>query len=76
MNTRLLTKYRIFKLSHEPATGHDTHATAWSFRPLVGEEEHEFDTEQQAHEWIADNPEIMIRCREFVIVPVHHLVLV
>ncbi|WP_210518839.1 hypothetical protein [Hymenobacter terricola] len=72
MNTRLLTKFRIFKLTHERTPGHDT---VWSFKPLVGEENHEFDSEAAAHEWVADNPEIMIRCREFIIVPVYHLVL-
>jgi len=73
MNTQLLTKYRIFKLQHEsPVPGH---SATWTFKSLVGEESHEFDSEAAAHEWVADNPEIMIRCREFVIVPVYHLVL-
>jgi hypothetical protein len=73
MNTQLLTKYRIFKISHESAAAGIS--PAWSFKPLIGEENHEFDTEKAAHEWVAENPEIMIRCREFVIVPVYHLVL-
>jgi hypothetical protein len=73
METRLLTKYRVFKLvlEHQPSG----HGPTWAFRPLQGEEHHEFDTERAAHEWVADNPDILIRCREFVILPVYHLVL-
>ena len=73
METRLLTKFRIFKLTNDSASGEPGHS--WAFKPMVGEENHEFDTTAAAHEWVAENPEIMIRCREFVIVPVYHLVL-
>jgi hypothetical protein len=73
METRLITKFRIFKLLHESVT--PGHNPSWEFKPLVGEENHEFATEAEAHQWVLDNPEIMIRCREFMIVPVYHLVL-
>jgi len=73
METRFITKFRIVKLSLE--THEKGSAPAWSFKPLSGEEYHEFDSAELAHEWIADNPEIMIRCREFTILPVYHLVL-
>ncbi|WP_201985407.1 hypothetical protein [Hymenobacter rubidus] len=73
METQLITKYRIFKMALDgPAT---SHSKSWTFRPLLGEENHEFDSTQAAHEWIAENPEIMIRSREFTILPVYHLVL-
>lgn len=73
METRLLTRYRIFKLVFEPA-GND-HGAMWTYKHLHGEQNHEFDSEKEALLWVHENPEIMIRCREFVILPVYHLVL-
>ena len=48
MKTRLITRYRIFKLTHESAGA--GHRLAWSFKPLVGEEHHEFESKAAAHE--------------------------
>ena len=73
METNLLTKYRIFKLTFE-SNVHD-HGSMWTYKPIQGEESHEFDTEKKALEWVHENPAIMIKCREFVILPVYHLVL-
>ena len=73
METTLLTKYRLFKLSFE-SNVHD-HGSMWTYKPIQGEQNHEFDSEKDALEWVHENPEIMIKCREFVILPVYHLVL-
>ena len=73
METTLLTKYRIFKLALE-VNAHDQGPT-WTYKHLQGEQNHEFDSQVHALEWIHENPEIMIKCREFVILPVYHLVL-
>jgi hypothetical protein len=73
METTLLTKFRISKLTFEPNV-HE-HGSMWTYKPIQGEHNHEFDSEKEALEWVHENPEIMIKCREFVILPVYHLVL-
>ena len=73
METTLLTKHRVLKLVFEPNV--PDHDSMWTYKHLQGEENHEFDTEQEALQWVQENPTIMIKCREFVILPVYHLVL-
>ena len=73
METSLVTKYRIFKLIFEFNV--NEYGSMWTYKHIQGEEDREFDSEKEALEWVHENSEIMIRCREFVIFPVYHLAL-
>ena len=73
METTLLTKYRLFKFTFESNV--PDHGSMWTYKPIQSEENHEFDSEKEALDWVQENPEIMIKCREFVVLPVYHLVL-
>ena len=46
METTLLTKYRLFKLSFE-SNVHE-HGSMWTYNPIQGEQNHEFDSEKDA----------------------------
>lgn len=73
METSLVTRYRIFKLIFESNV--NEYGSMWTYKHIQGEKNHEFDSEKEALDWVHENPEIMIRCREFVIIPIYHLAL-
>jgi hypothetical protein len=43
-------------------------------KPIVGTP-HDFETEEDAHDWALNNHDDMRHHREFVVLPVHHMVL-
>lgn len=69
---RLVTKYRIFGLRHE----HDTtnHTNHMVLKPVSAAPQ-EFETEQTATDWALANHDDMLHHPDFVVMPVHHMVL-
>ncbi|UOQ99799.1 hypothetical protein MUN81_09945 [Hymenobacter sp. 5317J-9] len=69
---RIVTKYTLVGFRDETDPVNHTHHMA--LKPLPGVP-HDFDTEQAALDWALNNHEDMRRYREFVVLPVHHMVL-
>lgn len=68
---QLVTQYALHGLRRESdALGH----AHLMLMPIAGAP-HAFETEQQARDWAVENHEELRHHREFVVLPVHHLVL-
>jgi hypothetical protein len=69
---RIVTKYTIVGFRNETDPVNHTHHMA--LKPVAGAP-HDFETEQAAFDWALGNHEDMRHHREFVVLPVHHMVL-
>ncbi len=69
---RLVTKYTLLGLRPDSETVGHMHNLM--LRPIAGTP-HDFDTEQAAIDWALGNHDDMRHHREFVVLPVHHMVL-
>lgn len=68
---KLVTKYILVGLRRENDLEGHAHLM---MTPIVGAP-HDFDTEEQAHDWAVNNHDELRHHREFIVQPVHHLVL-
>ncbi len=69
---RLVTKYTLVGFRQETDSVNNTHHLA--LKP-VPNAPHDFETEQAAIEWALSNRDDMRHHPEFVVLPVHHMVL-
>ena len=69
---RLVTKYRILGLRHEHDTTH--HINQMVIKPIDAVPQ-DFETEQAATDWALANHDDLLHHPEFVVMPVHHMVL-
>jgi hypothetical protein len=65
---RLVTKYTLLGLRPD----NETHTLVLKLIPNVP---HDFETEQDATDWALSNHDDMRHHPEFVVIPVHHMVL-
>ena len=69
---KIITKYTLLGLRHENDTAN--HTQSMVLKP-VPDAPHDFETEQAAFDWALGNHDDMRHHREFVVLPVHHMVL-
>jgi hypothetical protein len=69
---KIVTKYALLGLRHEHDAANHTHNQM--LKPIPGAP-HDFDTEQAAFDWALGNHDDMRHRLEFVVLPVHHMVL-
>jgi hypothetical protein len=69
---KIVTKYALLGLRDEADS--TTHTHHMMLRPIIGAPNH-FDTEEAAYEWALGNHDDMRHHKEFVVLPVHHMVL-
>ena len=70
---KIITKYFLLGLRHENDLA--GHAHGMLLKPIAGVP-HDFETEQAAFDWALSNHDEMRHHREFVVLPVHHTVLI
>ncbi|GAB3578453.1 hypothetical protein [Hymenobacter daeguensis] len=69
---RIVTKYKLLGLRNEHEAAHQHNHMV--LRPIAGVPE-AFDTEQAAFDWALGNHDDLRHHPEFVVMPVHHMVL-
>ena len=69
---KIITKYTLLGLRHE--NDPTTHTHSMVLKP-VSDAPHDFESEQAALDWALGNHDDLRHHREFVVLPVHHMVL-